>query len=474
MRLLGYALFLLSLCQCLSPLKAPAASIQSEDSSRSIALRGTPSVGERRVALVIGIGAYQDAPLKNPVHDAEAMARVLRDNGFEVTLLKNIDRRRMFASVKEFGKKLKKSEVALFYFAGHGVQVDSANYLVPSDLIGNELQDADDLRYSAFPLNELMDRMRESSTNNIIILDACRDNPFLSRLSRSASRGLAKVVTPATTSILYSTDPGNTASDGAGGTNGVFTSRLIEFIQKDGLELVDVMREVAINVARDTNGLQHPVFDGVLSSKFYFRAPLEQKPPEPASSAGAVDAKQLELRYWESAEKAGTPSAYQAYLKKFPSGDFVDLARGRLEQPSQDTFKAERARYEKEKAALESKVQEAAERARLTKENAELERRVRQAELDARQAKELAESKAREVERERLAKENAELERRVREAEAGARQREAELQKRQQDAEAKKKLEDAQKKQQEIEAKKKQEEDASRQQSSFSLPGYGR
>jgi len=372
---------LMFFCLSLTPIFSFA-----ETDNRSLALRKKFVASERRVALIIGNSVYQDAPLKNPVNDADSMASVLRDTGFDVVVLKNADRRKMFAAVKELGQKLKKSDVGLFYYAGHGLQVDSANYLLPVDLKGSDLQDTDDLRHNAFPLSELMDRMRDASTNNIIILDACRDNPFFSKLSRSASRGLAKVTTPASTSILYSTDPGNTASDGVSGDNGIFTNRLVESIKKDGLELVDVMREVAVNVSRDTNGVQRPVFDGVLSSKFYFRAPeavLKQVTVEPTASSITVDRQVLELRYWESTEKVGTSSAYQSYLKKFPSGDFVELARERMEQIAEqkthDANKTERDRLAKEKVAFELEGKEAAERARFIKEKADLEHAAKEA-----------------------------------------------------------------------------------------------
>ena len=297
--------------------------IAAED--RSLTVRKKTVAGERRVALVIGNGVYQDAPLKNPVNDADAMSQVLRDTGFDVILIKNADRRKMFTAIKEFGRKLKKNDVGLFYYAGHGVQVDNANYLLPVDLKGSDLQDMDDLRYNAVPLNEIMDQIRDASTSNIIILDACRDNPFLAKLSRTASRGLAKITTPSSTTILYSTDPGNTASDGVKGENGVFTSRLVESIHKYGLELVDVMREVAVNVSKDTNGVQRPVFDGVLTSTFFFRLP-ETLPQAATNAPSTSDSQVVDLRYWESAEKSNTISSYRVYLKKFPSGDFADVA----------------------------------------------------------------------------------------------------------------------------------------------------
>ena len=349
--------------------------LASED--RALTVKKKSVANERRVALIIGNNAYHDAPLKNAANDADAMSRVLRDTGFDIILIKNADRRNMFSAIKEFSRKLKKSDLGLFYYAGHGVQVENSNYLLPVDVKGNDLQDADDLRYTAVPLNEIMDQMRDASTNNIIILDACRDNPFLAKLSRSTSRGLAKVTTPASTSILYSTDPGNTASDGVRGDNGVFTNRLIESIQKTGLELVEVMREVSTNVSQDTNGVQHPVFDGVLSSKFYFRAPVAvvtQVQAEPSIQNISVDSKVFELRYWESAEKSGSALAYQSYLNKFPKGEFADFARERQEQIKQQTLKAS--------------IEATAEQSRISKERAELDRRLRDIEVKAHQAEE--------------------------------------------------------------------------------------
>jgi len=308
---------------------------KAQADERSIKLAHNTHGAERRVALVVGNSSYQDAPLKNPVNDADAMAHALRETGFEVIIRKNTDRRGLYLAIKDFGQRLKRSDVGLFYYAGHGVQVENSNFLLPVDLKGGDLQDAEDLRRDTFPLGELMERMRDAGTNNIVILDACRDNPFIAKLSRSASRGLAKVVTPASTSVLYATDPGNTASDGSLGENGIFTKRLVEIMQQKGLELVDVMREVSLSVSRDTNGAQHPVFDGVLSSKFYFHA---------------------------------------------PEAEHVDAERKILEAEERDRLVKERAEQERRLREIETKVLQAEERARLAEENAA---KVRKAQEDA-------------------------------------------------------------------------------------------
>lgn len=365
----------------------------AEDRSLTIRPKGTAT--ERRVALVIGNSSYADAPLKNPVNDADAMVAALKETGFEVVVRKNADRRAMFSAIKEFGQKLKKSDIGLFYYAGHGVQIDSANYLLPTDLRNNDLQDADDLRRDAVALSDLMERMRDAGTRNIVILDACRDNPFLAKLSRGGSRGLAKIVTAANTSILYSTDPGNTASDGASGDNGVFTKHLVGTIRKDGLELVDVMREVSQSVDRETAGTQRPVFDGVLSTKFYFRPQQEvvAKLVEPATIG--VDPKAIELRYWESAEQTRTISAYKKYLKKYPEGEFADIAIEKVQIMEAAEAKArESARGGMDqKASLADKellAKERQEQERLAKERQEQERRVRELEAKFQQAEERA------------------------------------------------------------------------------------
>lgn len=362
---------------------------------RSLTIRPKSSTTERRVALVIGNSSYADAPLKNPVNDADAMVAALKETGFEVVVRKNADRRAMFSAIKEFGQKLKKSDIGLFYYAGHGVQIDSTNYLLPTDLRNSDLQDSDDLRRDAVALSDLLERMRDAGTRNVIILDACRDNPFLAKLSRGGSRGLAKVVTPANTSILYSTDPGNTASDGASGDNGIFTKHLVGTIRMDGLELVEVMREVSSSVDRETSGAQRPVFDGVLSTKFYFRPQQEvvAKLVEPATIG--VDPKAIELRYWESAEQTRTISAYKKYLKKYPDGEFADMAiekvqileaaEAKAKEASKSEFEQKASVADKERLAKERQEQE-----RLAKERQEQERRVRELEAKFLQAEERA------------------------------------------------------------------------------------
>ena len=320
--------------------------------------------GERRVALIIGNAAYQDASarLQNPVNDARSMEEILQKSGFEVITRTNTDRRTLYAAVKEFGQKLKKSDVGLFYYAGHGVQIDSANYLLPVDLKLGDLSDGDDLKRDAYPLAELLDRMREANTRNIVILDACRDNPFSAKGGRSSSRGLAKIATPPETAILYATDFGNTAADGAGSDNGVFTRNLVQAIG-NGLELVELMRQVQGGVRKDTGGKQKPIFDGLLSVSFYFNAPVTV-PVAPAVSH-AADA---EKAAWQAIESSADPSDFRDFLKEYPSGSYAGAARLKLKQLEKKqsataASRTEQDRLTSEKAEAERKAHEAEERA---------------------------------------------------------------------------------------------------------------
>lgn len=315
--------------------------------------------GERRVALIIGNAAYQDASarLQNPVNDARSMEEILQKSGFEVITRTNTDRRTLYAAVKEFGQKLKKSDVGLFYYAGHGVQIESANYLLPVDLKLGELNDGDDLRRDAYPLAELLDRMREANTRNIVILDACRDNPFSAKGGRSSSRGLAKIATPPETAILYATDFGNTAGDGAGSDNGIFTRNLVQAIG-NGLELVDLMRNVQSGVRKDTGGRQSPIFDGLLSVSFYFTAPVTVQQPAASHAADA------EREAWGIIKDSNDPADFRSFMKEFPNGSFAGTARlklGQLEKKQTTdnaVTKAERDRLTSDQAEADRKVSE--------------------------------------------------------------------------------------------------------------------
>ncbi|WP_051294877.1 SUMF1/EgtB/PvdO family nonheme iron enzyme [Maridesulfovibrio bastinii] len=207
-----------------------------------------------RVALVIGNGRYADSPLRNPVNDASDMAAKLRGLGFDVTLLTDAGQKKMERSIRDFGSKLARADIRLFYYAGHGMQVQGANYLIPVDA---DVATEYDVKYEAVNANRVLDGMSAAGKGvNILILDACRNNPF-ARSFRSASRGLTRMDAPRGTVVVYATALGDVAADGSG-RNGVFTKNLLANIDKKGLTLEQVFKRAGKGVVRETNGSQEP------------------------------------------------------------------------------------------------------------------------------------------------------------------------------------------------------------------------
>jgi len=204
---------------------------------------------EQRTALVIGNGAYSASPLKNPVNDATDLAAALKRAGFTVTLKKNANLQEMVESIEDFGNSLKRGGVGLFYYAGHGVQVNSVNYLLP---INARVNKESDVRFQAVDAGRVLAEMENANNGlNIVILDACRDNPF-GKNFRSASRGLAIVANaPTGTLISYSTGAGQVARDGEG-RNSPYTKALLENIAKPGLTINKVFMNVRSKVKKET------------------------------------------------------------------------------------------------------------------------------------------------------------------------------------------------------------------------------
>ena len=199
---------LLPLCCLVSVLLAPCAWSQE----RAIRLATSKASSGARQALVIGNSEYEYAGrLRNPVNDAKAIGSTLKRFGFKVTTLTNADQRKMERSIKQFGRQLRDSKgVGLFYYAGHGMQFDGENYLLPIDI---DPSTEEDVRYDAVPVGKLLGQMKDAGNGmNVVILDACRNNPF-ARSFRSSSRGLAQVVAPTGSFISYATAPGQVAAD---------------------------------------------------------------------------------------------------------------------------------------------------------------------------------------------------------------------------------------------------------------------
>jgi formylglycine-generating enzyme required for sulfatase activity/uncharacterized protein YgiM (DUF1202 family) len=237
-----------------------------------ITLAAFPVQAAKRVALVIGNNAYATLPnLNNAKKDAEGMAAKLRGLGFDVILKTNAGRREMGRTLADFENRISNADVALVFYAGHGIQASGTNHLIPSDA---RIEIEEDLRYESIDAQDFLKAMKRAGTSlNIVVLDACRDNP-LPRRTRSAARGLAIPAPPAGikgTAIIYSAAPGQTAQDGPRGGHGVFTGALLAVLDKPDLKLEDVFKETATRVAALTNGKQDPWINSSVKGNFYFK-----------------------------------------------------------------------------------------------------------------------------------------------------------------------------------------------------------
>lgn len=235
----------------------------------------------QRVALVVGNAAYADKPLRNPVNDAELMQRTLQGLGFEVSLVRNADRRGLLAGLRDFEAKARNADVALFYFAGHGTQVGGNNYLLP---LQAQIRSESDVPDEAVDASSVLRRIEDAKARiGLVILDACRDSPYASA-TRSGSRGLGRMSVPTGSIVAYATAPGSTAEDGSG-RNGVYTQELARQLATPGLDLRDVFDRTAMEVERITGGKQKPREDVGLRGRFVLNAhgtPASPLPSPPA------------------------------------------------------------------------------------------------------------------------------------------------------------------------------------------------
>jgi uncharacterized caspase-like protein len=285
------------------------------------------AVEERRVALIIGNDSYKSLKrLDNGANDARAMAAELKAAGFETVLKTNAGRKEMHAAIGEFGGKLASGSVGLFYYAGHGIQSADKNFLIPVDA---DLQSEDDLDADAIDAGKVM-RAMEAARNrlNIVILDACRDNP-LPKGGRSGSRGLAVIPAPTGTFVAYATGPGKKAEDGDRGGNGVYTGELIKALRQPGLKIEEVFKKAANGVMEKTGGKQVPWTQASLQGDFYFRPQAATPAPAPAPApAGGAD---MDALFWSSVKDSTKAVEFEAYLTQFPNGTFAGLAKRRVE-----------------------------------------------------------------------------------------------------------------------------------------------
>ncbi len=218
-----------------------------------------------RVALIIGNSAYKSSPLANPANDAEDMTAALKRLGFDVIKEVNADQRQMEDAIDKFYNCLRKSEIGLFYYAGHGMQIDNANYLIP---VRANIKSESDVKFESVHAGRVLGKMRDVGNRlNIVILDACRDNPF-KRSFRTESKGLARMNAPKGSILIYATSPGSLAEDGKG-RNGTYTRNLLENIERSDLTVQQVFNETGRGVMADTGDKQVPWMSSTPVAEFY-------------------------------------------------------------------------------------------------------------------------------------------------------------------------------------------------------------
>jgi hypothetical protein len=288
-----------------------------------IALAATLAIAQAeapppRTALVIGNADYSFAPLRNPINDADAVAKSLEEAGFNVILAKNAGHAELEKAVKELGDELKsKGGVGLFYFSGHGAQIEGENYLIPA---GNEITDFDDVKTKSLTGTEIVDAMSAAKNDlNIIILDACRNNP----IDPNGSKGLSRIDSSASLFVSFATSPGTVALDGAG-NNSPYTKYLATSIAEPNLNIEETFKRTLKGVYVDTHGEQTPWISSTYFGEFVFRptdaGSAEAPSPEPAEAPeapvdvhGKLQGALLSLSRPSAAAQEGTPDLAGIY-----------------------------------------------------------------------------------------------------------------------------------------------------------------
>ncbi len=385
-----------------------------------------PAHAEKRVALVIGNSAYEHVPaLANPKNDAADMADKLEALGFEVVRGSDLTLSDMRKTAREFTNKLEGADLSLFFYAGHGLQVNGNNYMAPVDA---RLGSYDDLDYEVLPMDLIVGAMERKTKVNLIFLDACRDNPLAENLARSmgtrsgaVGRGLAKLGSGIGTLIAFATQPGNVALDGAG-RNSPFTTALLKHLGTPGQDVTRDLIHVRRAVLEATQGKQVPWDNSSLTGEVILKeAPKEEAKPLPEAKAPeAASEKQLELAYWNAIKDGGSVAYFEAYLQQYPNGTFAGLARLRVGELKAAEERAKQEAEAKAKTRAEATAKAEAEaKAKLEAEaKAKLEAEAKaKAEAEAK-AKLEAEAKAK-AEAEAKAKQETEAKARA-EAEAKA------------------------------------------------------
>jgi uncharacterized caspase-like protein len=298
---------------------------------------GAPAYAEKRVALVIGNSHYKNVtPLDNPINDAKLMAETLRALGFVIvggSAQLDLDKTQFDGVVQGFSDQIQGADVGLFYYAGHGLQVRGQNYLVP---VGANPARETDVDFQMVDTALVLRQMEGAGTKlNIVILDACRNNPFGGRGLRGTEGGLAQMRAPEGTLISYATQPGNVARDGANG-NSPYTSALADAIRKPGKDIFQTFNAVGLAVKEATGGVQQPwVSSSPIAGSFYFAgqvvgAPvIAAAPPPPVAAPTAADEA---ARAWSVTQNTTSIAVMEDFIRQFGGTAYGSMARARLQE----------------------------------------------------------------------------------------------------------------------------------------------
>src|SRR5271166_1313753 len=298
---------------------------------------------DMRVALVIGNGAYINAPrLDNPVFDARAVAGAFRKLGFHVVDGYDLDIAQMRAKISEFSADLPDAKSAVIYYAGHGISVDDENYIIPTDIV---LKSPTDLDLGAISVSLLLKQMKREDRVNIVILDACRDNPFATELAKHntraivGERGLSRIDGDLArgTLIAFASDPKSIALDGSPGHHSPFTEAFLAHVFDPGVSIDVVMSRVRTEVWEKTSHNQLPWVNTSLIGDYALNpqpsaegAAIAKAADVPAPATSGGDRVSQEDLLWESAQHSNLSADYQAYLDAFPNGVFAQMAKNRI------------------------------------------------------------------------------------------------------------------------------------------------
>jgi hypothetical protein len=294
---------------------------------------------EKRVAFVVGNGTYKNvAALPNPSMDAKAMASALRNVGFDVVEGSNLTRDKMTEKLLDFGKKAQGADVAVFFYAGHGIAIGGTNYLLPIDA---DIKSEMDVKLgAAINIDLTLDQTMSDAKVKLVLLDACRDNPFAAKIksnapstrSVSVQTGLAEMKSGEGTLIAFATGPGQTALDGKEGSNSPFTRALLANLTQPGVELQQAMTKVRAQVQEETNKGQLPWGNTNLTGAVYLNGtPAPAAPGSvPVAVAAVTPSSDVELEFWRSIKDTSKPEELNAYLSNYPNGQFKSLALARI------------------------------------------------------------------------------------------------------------------------------------------------